>query len=291
MQHVIPVSGKDSLMTALVCSAHWPEHDYRYVFNDVRAELPETYAWLNKVETAMGWEIERVGESLPQMIQGGGILPSHRMRFCTDKCKIRPLKRLLKAGDATVYYGLRADEPDRQGYQEDRTSGPVILPRYPLRELGIGLALVYQTLEVKDLLPPTFFWQRLHDAVDVQLSWIGDWRSKLTQHEFNVLFAGRSRSNCFFCFFMRKYEWVWLAETHPDLFEQAVELEASCGADGYTWQQGESLTQLLSRQEMVFQRRVSEVAKLIRDRCQGKLFADDADTVMGATSCGLFCGK
>ena len=41
----------------------------------------------------------------------------------------------------------------------------------------------------------------------------------------------RSRSGCFFCFFQQKIEWIWLLETHPDLFEKAVEYEK----DGYTW--------------------------------------------------------
>jgi hypothetical protein len=57
--------------------------------------------------------------------------------------------------------------------------------------------------------------------------------------EYQVRIAGeiktgtysRSRSGCFFCFFQQKIEWIWLLETHPDLFEKAVEYEK----DGYTW--------------------------------------------------------
>jgi 3'-phosphoadenosine 5'-phosphosulfate sulfotransferase (PAPS reductase)/FAD synthetase len=41
----------------------------------------------------------------------------------------------------------------------------------------------------------------------------------------------RSRSGCFFCFFQQKIEWIWLLETHPELFEKAVEYEK----EGYTW--------------------------------------------------------
>lgn len=50
----------------------------------------------------------------------------------------------------------------------------------------------------------------------------------------------RSRSGCYFCFYQQRIEWVWLLEQHPDLFEQAKEYEK----DGYTWIQGETLTEL-----------------------------------------------
>lgn len=51
----------------------------------------------------------------------------------------------------------------------------------------------------------------------------------------------RSRSGCFFCFYQQKIEWIWLYEQHPDLFAKAMEFEK----DGYTWNQGESLLELI----------------------------------------------
>jgi hypothetical protein len=51
----------------------------------------------------------------------------------------------------------------------------------------------------------------------------------------------RSRSGCFFCFYQQKIEWVWLYETHPDLFTKAMEYEKA----GYTWNQEESLAALI----------------------------------------------
>ena len=230
MRHIIPISGKDSLANALLTTTHWPRDDYEFVFNDVAAELPETYEWLDKVEKITGWTILRIGKSLPDLIQKQGILPSSQTRFCTTRCKIRPLKRLTAEATATIYYGLRADEPDRSGYQEDR-KGVVIIPRYPLRELGVGLKLVYQLLQAQGLLPPTFFWPTIYEPVQRHLRGF-NWESQLTTHEFNVLFAGRSRSNCFFCFFQRQYEWIWLSEAHPDLFQKAVDLEANTGEIG-----------------------------------------------------------
>jgi hypothetical protein len=62
----------------------------------------------------------------------------------------------------------------------------------------------------------------------------------------------RSRSGCFFCFFQRKYEWVKLSEEHPDLFEQAVKYENQSKENrGYTWTQGETLLELISRKDEI----------------------------------------
>lgn len=50
----------------------------------------------------------------------------------------------------------------------------------------------------------------------------------------------RSRSGCYFCFFQQRIEWIWLLEQYPDLFEKSKEYEK----DGYTWIQGETLSEL-----------------------------------------------
>jgi hypothetical protein len=62
----------------------------------------------------------------------------------------------------------------------------------------------------------------------------------------------RSRSGCYFCFFQRKYEWVMLAQEHPDLFAKAIEYEQN-HSDGrtYTWTQGETLLELLARKDEI----------------------------------------
>lgn len=54
-------------------------------------------------------------------------------------------------------------------------------------------------------------------------------------------FYSRTRSGCFFCFFQRKIEWIWLYEQHPDLFKQAMEYEKS----GFTWLDNEPLKNLI----------------------------------------------
>ena len=42
MRHIIPISGKDSLATAISQRARFPDVPYEYVYNDTRMELPET---------------------------------------------------------------------------------------------------------------------------------------------------------------------------------------------------------------------------------------------------------
>lgn len=56
----------------------------------------------------------------------------------------------------------------------------------------------------------------------------------------------RTRSGCFFCFYQRKIEWIWLYERHPDLFKKAQEYEK----DGYSWMDNETLEQIIQPERM-----------------------------------------
>ncbi|ERM03292.1 hypothetical protein Q644_12030 [Brucella intermedia 229E] len=58
--------------------------------------------------------------------------------------------------------------------------------------------------------------------------------------------GGRSRSGCYFCFYQQKIEWVRLYETHPHLFELAMEYEEKSVEFGeqFYWCQNETLRQL-----------------------------------------------
>jgi 3'-phosphoadenosine 5'-phosphosulfate sulfotransferase (PAPS reductase)/FAD synthetase len=58
----------------------------------------------------------------------------------------------------------------------------------------------------------------------------------------------RSRSGCYFCFFQQKIEWVWLYEQHPDKFKLAMEYENE--KEGFTWNQNESLKELIEPQRI-----------------------------------------
>lgn len=168
MRHIVLVSGKDSLATALLQTTRRPELKYEYIFNDVGCELPETMGWLDRVEKKTGWKILRIGKSLLDIIDGyGGFLPGPKSRYCTREAKIEPLEEYLGTDECTVYYGLRADEA-RTGYVPLGKAS--ITPTYPLREAGIDLQGVYAICDAQGLSPPTFFWQRLYDAVAAELS-------------------------------------------------------------------------------------------------------------------------
>lgn len=288
MRHIILISGKDSLAAALVQTKREPGLPYEYVFNDVEAELPETYEWVGKVKAATGWPIVTVGKSLPARIRAyHGFLPGPRSRYCTPECKIDPTEALIGRDECTVYYGLRADEA-RTGYVPIGKAN--ITPAYPLRDVGFGLAEVVTLLESKGLMPPDFFWQRLYDAAAARLTdWAG-WDRKLTWLERRLLFSGRTRGNCYFCFFQRQYEFLWLMETHPDLFAEAEALEKP---GEYSFQPGFFLADLRRPEKAakVFGRRVSEVVKTITGKFQGKLFGEPVDNELSLVSCGLLCGK
>lgn len=298
MRHIIPISGKDSLATAIWQLTHEPDQPYEFVFNDTRAELPETYEWLDRVERVMGIKIERIGKSLEAVIDGHGILPSARIRFCTKDAKIRPMNRFIGKDQAIVYFGLRADEPDRVGAFETGK----LKPRYPLREAGIGLEMVYRIVETRDLMPPAFFWPRLYIAVidatgglhGIGMKIVQEWPESMRAR----MFAWRSRPNCFFCFFQRRYEWVGLLEFHPELFDraEAIELRVGGGTEresGFQWiEEGYPLSKIREKAAEIFERRVVAVCKLINNSRQGDLFQAALDQIdVAGTSCGLLCGK
>lgn len=287
MRHIILISGKDSLATALVQTARMPDLPYEFIFNDVEAELPETYEWLERVESKTGWNIRRVGRNLPELIKSyGGFLPSPTARYCTRECKIEPMEAEIGKEEATIYYGLRADE-NRIGYVP--VGNKHIIPAYPLVDMGIDLQGVFAILEAQNLLPPDFFWGRLYEAVNSELEFYTNWEERLSWLYKRILFSGRSRANCFHCFFQSQYEFVWLLETHPELFQKAMEMEK----DEYSFQPSYHLRDLLDekKKQSVFNRRVKETVNVIKGGLQTSLYEVTTDNLLARTSCGLLCGK
>ena len=86
----------------------------------------------------------------------------------------------------------------------------------------------------------------------------------------------RSRSGCYFCFYQQKIEWIWLYEQHPDLFKKAMSFEK----DGYTWNQGESLADLI-KPERIRQIKLDVIKRQEENKKQNKgttladIFGDD----------------
>jgi hypothetical protein len=102
-----------------------------------------------------------------------------------------------------------------------RSPKPTITAKFPFKEHGLVKADILRLLEDSGIGMPDYY------------RW-------------------RSRSGCYFCFFQRKYEWVMLAQEHPDLFQKAIAYEQN-HRDGrtYTWTQGETLLELLERREQI----------------------------------------
>jgi hypothetical protein len=295
MRHIIPISGKDSLATAIVQMARVPDLPYEFIYNDTRMELPDTYAWIELVEKTMGIHIVRSGKSLANIIAEQKVLPSPRMRYCTRLSKIHPMRDFIGEDSAMLYIGIRADE-NRTGAEETRNTRVC----YPLKETGVNLALVYRICGDRGLLPPPFFWKRVHAAVVAKMgadSWVID---ELPQWVFDRTFAWRSRPNCFMCFYQRLYEWAGLLDHHPELFANAEDLESNFGksekttSHAFLWLGPDRpLSFIRENFDRLVQKRVDNIVRLLRKRLQMELFTEALIDELEAaqTSCGLYCGK
>jgi hypothetical protein len=229
VRHILGLSGgKDS--TALAILLHKEIPNVEYFFCDTHKELPETYEYLDRIKARLGIKIHYLSEKRGfdhWLVIHDGLLPSPQMRWCTVKMKIKPLEDFVGNDEAISYIGIRADE-NRDGYISTK---PNIKPVFPFKERGLVKSDIIRLLEDSGIgLPDYYRW--------------------------------RSRSGCFFCFFQRKYEWVMLAQEHPDLFQKAIEYESN-HADGrtYTWTDGESLLQLLRRKDEIIVQHEKSMAK------------------------------
>jgi 3'-phosphoadenosine 5'-phosphosulfate sulfotransferase (PAPS reductase)/FAD synthetase len=223
VRHVLNLSGgKDSTALAVFMKDKVPEMEY--VFCDTGSELPETYEYLDKIESFLGKKVVRLNSGKPfdyWLQVYSGYLPSARSRWCTRVMKIVPFERYV--GDDTVYsyIGIRADE-DREGYISSKSN---IIPVYPFKEAGIVEKDVYDLLNGSGLGVPKYY----------------EWRS---------------RSGCYFCFFQRRREWVGLLEKHPELFYQAKayeKVEAQTGQK-FTWIGGITLGDIEREKETIRKR-------------------------------------
>jgi 3'-phosphoadenosine 5'-phosphosulfate sulfotransferase (PAPS reductase)/FAD synthetase len=219
MRHILGLSGgKDS--TALAVLMHKKVPQMEYFFCDTHKELPETYEYLDRIKARLGIKIHYLSAERGfdhWLDVYGGLLPSPQMRWCTRQLKIIPLEQFVGGGEAISYVAIRADE-NREGYVSRK---PNIRAVYPFKEMGINKEDVIRILEESGIGMPSYY------------RW-------------------RTRSGCTFCFFQRKYEWVMLAKEHPDKFAEAIAYEKEL-PDGrrYTWNQGETLLELLARQDEI----------------------------------------
>lgn len=220
-RHILGISGgRDSAALAVHMRQTRPDLDLEYFFTDTGKELAEVYSFLDRLEGFLGRPITRLNPDRDfdfWLKEYKHFLPSPRTRWCTRQLKLRPLEHWLKDDlEAGVvvhsYVAIRADEPNREGYQA--TNGNMVV-HFPLREAGIDRAGVIDMLESAGVGEPEYY----------------QWRT---------------RSGCTFCFFQQKIEWVRLKREHPDAYEDAKRYEKTALEHGspFTWSQGESLIDL-----------------------------------------------
>jgi 3'-phosphoadenosine 5'-phosphosulfate sulfotransferase (PAPS reductase)/FAD synthetase len=254
IRNILSLSGgKDSTALAIFMKKNYPEIDMEYVFCDTGEELPETYEYLEKIQTYLGKPITHLRSDLTwdQWLEKfSGYLPSAKSRWCTSNLKIVPFEKFVGDSQVFSYIGIRADE-NREGYISTKTN---IVAKYPFKEHGIDKEGVLQILKESGLGVPAYY----------------EWRT---------------RSGCYFCFFQRKYEWLGLKERHPDLFEKAKRYETING-DGskqnFTWVQDTTLDQLVIDPNQIrenhnkFEKRVKE-KKIKSSKKLLDVFRDELD--------------
>lgn len=185
------------------------------LFADTGGEKPETYEW----RTTFSIQLERWGfppittvreerwtleeeclreQTLPSIVVG--------FRSCSDKFKIRPQERYLKAQGITEHVkliGFDAGEAHRVKRSEATDNR-----RYPLIEWGWGREECLKKIEGHGFWPPP-------------------------------------KSSCFFCPEMKEQEILDLGKRHPELLERALKMERNneklvqikgLGRE-YSWQQ------------------------------------------------------
>ena len=231
LRHILNLSGgKDSTALAVLMRDKVPTMEY--VFCDTGAELPETYEYLDRIESFLGKPIVRLNSGKPfeyWLEMNFGFLPSPRSRWCTKVMKIVPFEKYVGDDPVYSYIGIRADE-NREGYI---SSKPNITPVYPLKEAGINEKGVQDLLNKSGLGLPKYY----------------EWRS---------------RSGCYFCFFQRQTEWVGLLEHHPERFYQAKAFEKVDPRTGqeYTWNQRGSLIRIEREKDKIKQNAADRDARI-----------------------------
>lgn len=223
--HVIAVSGgKDSAALTIYLKEKYPEREFLYLFFDTGEELEETYLYLNELESRLGIKIEKEYPSKTfkeYLIENNEFLPAPTSRWCTREMKVKTFNRVMeerfKGYKVYNYIGIRYDE-NRLGLQPPTEN---IITVKPFQEDGITLEDVKRILKESGLGLPRYYEPIVDKKYDIEYF--------------------RSRSGCYFCFYMRQIEWVWLYEKHPEEFKKAMEFEKP----GFTWVKDMPLNELI----------------------------------------------
>jgi PP-loop superfamily ATP-utilizing enzyme len=181
--------GKDSTCMVLAMSERRERPD-ELLFTPTGDELPECLSHVARVAALSGCRlvVRSCGKSLQTLIREQHALPNNRQRWCTRMLKIEVAKAyLLERPGSTLWVGLRADEEERQGMW-----GDFVRYRYPLRELGWGVAQVWGYLDANGVTVP-------------------------------------DRTDCARCYDQRISEWYRLWREHPALWAEGEAFEELTG--------------------------------------------------------------
>ena len=192
MKHIVALSGgKDSTAMAIRLAQVEPR-DYEYVCTPTGNELPEMKMHWRALEGILGQPMIRLGDqTLGGLVRLQNALPNWRMRWCTRMLKIEPFEEyILENRPCTLYVGLRADEPDREGVDYALHEG--VTNRFVLREWGWDKVAVIDFLQDEGITIPF-------------------------------------RTDCGLCFFQTIWEWYQLWLNHPGAWGEGLSWEAMTG--------------------------------------------------------------
>ena len=293
MRHILGLSGKDSLCTALLLKAFEPKlYSKIEIFTTLTgADYPETVSWLSRLSGLLDKEVIKLNGNIFAAIENAKsedqehyFLPSIHKRYCTNEAKFKPFKSWINSEPATLYVGVRYDE-NRVGFKSNK-----ILTEFPLHKYRFDLSKVWsliQGLEPK-YRPPVFYWERLHLACKkawaVEFPLFSSFDSHISEIQKVILLSGRSRPNCFFCFNQRRYEVCWLYDYDYQLFQVMQSYEKK----SYSWIKDFPLNKITPE---TVQGYANKRAKSVIKQVAANSFGAENDGFINMPSCGLFCGK
>lgn len=147
---------------------------------------------------------------------------------------IKPLLTEIGLPLVTVRSELPSEQPDLYGYFWNRQDIPSINFRrctdhFKLRPIkrfvgkkDIHMLVGFSADELERTMRPRHLWAEDSYPL-IQLGMTGPDCQRLIQ---SYGWPVPLKSSCFFCPFQPPFEWQWLKQNHPDLFQKALELEA-----------------------------------------------------------------
>jgi 3'-phosphoadenosine 5'-phosphosulfate sulfotransferase (PAPS reductase)/FAD synthetase len=211
VKHIIQFSGgKDSTALVLWAKEHLPE--FTAVFCDTGWEHPLTYTYVDYIKWAvLGGKLTVVKsekyDGMVDLVSKRKIVPSGRMRFCTEELKVKPFAEWMNQrdeDDCIVYHGIRADESAARGKMPRRMWEP-------LYEAWIERPLFDWTAE------QVFAIHKKHGVPP------------------NPLYKlGHKRVGCFPCVMSSLGELRRISQTTPEVWDRIAEVEA-VAQPGSSW--------------------------------------------------------